>query len=80
MQTMEDAETLTTPPPDTFFFYVAMSRCTQQMIWMHSWLDEVEIHHSCLGIIKGNNCGAIALTKNTKDHGKIKHIVIYHFR
>ena len=25
--------------------YIAMSRCAQQMIWMHSWLDEVEIPH-----------------------------------
>ena len=58
--------------------YVAMSRCAQQMIWMHSWLDEVEIHHLHPGIIKGNNHGAIALTKNTKDHGKIKHIDICH--
>ena len=23
--------------------YVAMSRCTQQMVWMHNWLDEVEL-------------------------------------
>ena len=58
--------------------YIAMSRCAQQMIWMHSWLDEVEIPHLLLGIIKGNNHGAIALTKNTKDHGKIKHIDIHH--
>ena len=58
--------------------YIAMSRCAQQMIWMHSWLDEVEIHHSLPGIIKGDNCGAIALTKNTRDHRKIKHINIHH--
>ena len=58
--------------------YVAMSRCAQQMIWMHSWLDEVEIKHSLPGLIKGDNRGAIALTKNTKDHGKVKHIDIRH--
>ncbi len=23
--------------------YVAMSRCAQQMVWMQSWLDEVEV-------------------------------------
>ena len=50
--------------------YVAMSRCAQQMVWMHSWLDEVEIEHSLPELIKGDNCGVIALTKNTKDHGK----------
>ena len=58
--------------------YVAMSRCAQQMIWMQSWLDEVAISHTLPGLIKGDNRGAIALTKNTKDHGKVKHIDIRH--
>jgi hypothetical protein len=58
--------------------YVAMSRCMQQMLWMQSWLDEVEIDHILPGLIKGDNRGAIALTKNTKDHGKVKHIDIRH--
>jgi len=58
--------------------YVAMSRCAQQMVWMQSWLDEVAIEHSLPGLIKGDNRGAIALTKNTKDHGKVKHIDIRH--
>ena len=58
--------------------YVAMSRCMQQMSWMHSWLDEVEIDYSHPGIIRGDSQGAIALTKNTKDHGKVKHIDIRH--
>ena len=58
--------------------YVAMSRCAQQMVWMHSWLDEVDIPHELPGVIKGDNRGAIALTKNTKDHGKVKHIDIRH--
>jgi hypothetical protein len=58
--------------------YVAMSRCAQQMVWMHSWLSEVDIKYSVPGLIKGDNRGAITLTKNTKDHGKIKHIDIRH--
>ena len=58
--------------------YIAMSWCAQQMIWMQSWLDEVDIQHVRPGMIKGDNRGAIALTKNTKDHGKIKHIDIRH--
>jgi hypothetical protein len=45
---------------------------------MHSWLDEVDIHHELPGVIRGDNRGAIALTKNTKDHGKVKHIDIWH--
>jgi transposase InsO family protein len=58
--------------------YVAMSRCAQQMVWMHSWLDEVEVEYSVPGLIRGDNRGAVALTKNTKDHGKVKHIDIRH--
>ena len=48
------------------------------MVWMQSWLDEVEVDHQIPGLIKGDNRGAIALTKNTKDHGKVKHIDIRH--
>jgi len=58
--------------------YIAMSRCAQQMTWMQTWLDEVEIGHDMPGIIKGDSRGAIALAKNTKDHGKVKHINIRH--
>jgi len=58
--------------------YVVMSRCTQQMIWTQTWLDEVEIEHDTPGIIRGDSRGAIALTKTTKDHGKVKHIDIHH--
>ena len=58
--------------------YIAMSRCAQQMVWMQSWLDEVVIEHEMPGVIKGDSRGAIALAKNTKDHGKVKHIDIRH--
>ena len=58
--------------------YVAMSRCAQQMVWMQNWLAEVEVDYSKPGLIRGDNRGAIALTKNTKDHGKVKHIDIRH--
>jgi len=58
--------------------YVTMLWCAQQMVWMQAWLDEVGIEHIKPGVIKGDNRGAIALTKNTKDHGKVKHIDIHH--
>ena len=58
--------------------YVAMSQCAQQMVWMHNWLSEVQIKYSLPGLIKGDNWGAIALMKNTKDHSKVKHIDIQH--
>ena len=34
--------------------------------------------YSWPGVIKGDNHRAIALTKNIKDHGKVKHIDIWH--
>ena len=47
---------------------------------MQTWLDEVEIRHTLLGTIRGDSRGAIVLGKNTKDHGKVKHIDIhYHY-
>ena len=58
--------------------YVAMSCCAQQMVWMQTWLDEVEIEHVLPGVIKGDSRGVLALAKTTKDHGKVKHIDIRH--
>lgn len=58
--------------------YIAMSRCAQQMAWMQTWLDEVGVEYALPGIIKGDSRGGIALTKNMKDHGKVKHIDIRH--
>ena len=55
-----------------------MSRCAQQMVWIQSWLSEANIEYNLPGVIKGDNRGAIALTKNTRDHGKVKHIDIRH--
>ena len=58
--------------------YVTMSQCAQQMSWMHNWLDEVKIKYSLPILIKGDNHVAITFSKNTKDHGKVKHIDIQH--
>ena len=58
--------------------YVAMSCCAQQMAWTQTWLDEVQIGHDMPGMIMGDSRGALALAKNTKDHGKVKHIDIRH--
>ena len=60
--------------------YVVMSRAAQQMVWMQSWLSEVEVEFSVPGLISGDSQGAITLTKNTKDHSKVKHIDIQHHR
>ena len=55
-----------------------MSWSAQQMVWMQNWLSEVDVEFTVPGLISGDSWGAIALTKNTKDHGKVKHIDICH--
>jgi hypothetical protein len=55
-----------------------MPRCAQQMVWIQSWLGEANIKYDLPGVIKGDNRGAIALRKNTRDHGKVKNIDIRH--
>ena len=57
---------------------MVISRCAEQMMWMQAWLDEVTIEHNMPDIIRGDSRGAIALTKNTRDHGKVKYIDIHH--
>jgi hypothetical protein len=48
------------------------------MVWMQSWLSEVKVEYSIPELLSGDSRRAIALTKNTKDHGKVKHIDIRH--
>ena len=45
---------------------------------MHSWCNEIGFPQSEPATLKGDNLGSIHLTKNTKDHHKIKHIDIRH--
>ena len=56
--------------------YIAMSRCAQQMVWMHSWLAKVGVKYSSPGLLKVDNRGAITLMKNTKDHSKVNILIL----
>ena len=47
---------------------------------MHSWCEEIGFPQTEPGILKGDNLGSVHLTKNTKEHHKVKHIDIrYHY-
>jgi hypothetical protein len=60
--------------------YMSMTRAVQQVIWMHSFLNEVGLPQELPFTIYGDNTPAIALTKNTKGHARAKHIdVRYHY-
>ncbi len=41
-----------------------------------SWMEEVQLSQPCLGLLYGDNQGAVALTSNTRSHHKVKHINI----
>lgn len=56
--------------------YISLTRAAQQMMWMLSWMDEVNLPQPRPGILYGDNSGAVALTSNTKSHQKVKHINI----
>ena len=59
--------------------YVAMTEVGKEMIWLHSFLDEVGKKQE-LGILHSDSQSAIFLAKNSAFHSKSKHIQIrYHF-
>ena len=59
--------------------YVALSRCGQQMVWMHSWLNEVDIKYSQPGVIKGDSHGQSLWQWNTmaKSNTLISNTIIF---
>ena len=60
--------------------YISLSWASQQSRWMHSWYEEIGFPQTEPGILKGDNLGSVHLTKNTKEHHKVKHIDIhYHY-
>lgn len=60
--------------------YMALTRATQQALWMRKFLNEVGLPPEQTVKIYGDNNGALATTKNDKNHRRTKHIdVKYHF-
>lgn len=58
--------------------YISLAKGAQQLIWMGAWLEEVGMGQGKPGILRGDNHGAVDLTKTTKSHSKVKHINIRH--
>ncbi len=59
--------------------YMAFTRATQQALWMDKYLDEVGLSPDWPMPIFADNSGAIAMTKNNKNHRCTKHIDIKHY-
>jgi len=59
--------------------YVAATEAKKEMIWLHSFLDELGKKQQ-LGILHSDSQSAIFLAKNSAFHSKSKHIQMrYHF-
>jgi hypothetical protein len=58
--------------------YMAVSRAAKQILWMFSEMEEVGYAQEKPGVLYNDNSGAVALTKNTKNNSRVKHIDIRH--
>ena len=60
--------------------YVAASLACQEAVWLRALLGEISFVQKKPTLIKEDNQGAIALSKNPKYHPRTKHIDIkYHY-
>ena len=60
--------------------YIFLARAAQQARWMYLWCNEIRFTQQEPAVLKGDNTGSIHLSKNTKDHHKVKHIdILHHF-
>ena len=58
--------------------YISLAHAAQQAQWMYSWCKEIRFPQKEPTLLKGDNTGSIHLSKNTKDHYKVKHIDVRH--
>ena len=60
--------------------YMSMTRGSQQALWMHNFLLEINFEQPLPATLCVNNNSLIALVKSTKGHAQAKHIDIqYHY-
>ena len=58
--------------------YISLAQAAQQARWMYLWCTEIGFPQQEPALLKGDNTGSIHLSKNTKDHHKVKHINVRH--
>jgi hypothetical protein len=58
--------------------YIALSRATQQAVWLMSFLSEVDLKQEGPVEMMGDNFGSVCLTENSKRHALVKHIAMRH--
>lgn len=58
--------------------YMAFTRAAQQALWLSKFIDEIGLTAERPTIIYAHNNGAIATTRNDKNHRRTKHIDVKH--
>lgn len=58
--------------------YIGLSRATQQVVWLSSFLKELDLNQEGPTDMLGNNFGSVCLTENSKWHVLMKHIEMRH--
>lgn len=58
--------------------YMAMTRGSQQALWMHNFLSEIGLEQPLPATLHVDNNSSIALAESTKGHSRAKHIDIRH--
>lgn len=58
--------------------YMAGARGARQLMWMYSFMDEVQLPQPLPALLHGDNTAAIAISQSPKGHSRSKHIDICH--
>jgi hypothetical protein len=56
--------------------FVAINKCTKQLLWMSNLLVSLKIHIEIIPIIFNNNSGAVVISKEAQLNPNTKHIEI----
>ena len=67
----------TVPKSSTEAELVALAQATQESLWLHQLLKDLEFTQKDASVTFEDNQGAINLTKHQKHHDRTKHIAIH---
>ena len=67
----------TVPKSSTETELVALAQVTQELLWLHQLLKDLEFTQKDASVTFEDNQGAITLTKHQKHHDRTKHIAIH---
>ena len=60
--------------------YVGATPAIQEVVWLRDLLQELGVADASPSLLNMDNCGAVSLTRRTRDSNQMKHIdICYHF-